>query len=104
MQMSDNPYMSANDLMEMTEKQKIVEEMAQAAAEAEEALKEQVKQQEKEKLKVRNSLMMLDEEEKNIFTTNLQKKMSNDILNNQASEEKMLQARLGSIDLSLENE
>ena len=102
--MSDNPYMSASDLMEMTEKQKIVEEMAQAAAEAEEALKEQVKQQEKEKLKVRNSLMMLDEEEKNIFTTNLQKKMSNDILNNQASEEKMLQARLGSIDLSLENE
>ena len=80
--MSDNPYMSANDLMEMTEKQKIVEEMAQAAAEAEEALKEQVKQQEKEKLKVRNSLMMLDEEEKSIFTTNLQKKMSNDILNN----------------------
>ena len=47
--MSDNPYMSASDLMEMTEKQKIVEEMAQAAAEAEEALKEQVKQQEKEK-------------------------------------------------------
>ena len=40
MQMSDNPYLSAADLMEMTEKQKIVEEMALAAAEADEALKE----------------------------------------------------------------
>ena len=38
--MSDNPYLSSSDLMEMTEKQKIVEEMALAAAEAEEAVKE----------------------------------------------------------------
>ena len=36
----DNPYMSNAELEEMVEKQKIVEEMAIAAAKAEEELKE----------------------------------------------------------------
>jgi len=39
-QMAENPYLSGPELMQMLEKQKIVEEMAQAAAEAEAAMQE----------------------------------------------------------------
>ena len=41
--MDDNPYLSGPELMEIVEKQKIVEEMAIAAAEAEAALQEESK-------------------------------------------------------------
>ena len=43
-QKDDNPYMSSSDLMQMTEKEKIVEEMAQAAKIEEALHKEQHKQ------------------------------------------------------------
>ena len=63
----DNPYMSNAELEEMVEKQKIVEEMAVAAQKAEEELKEQAQHQKRELEKERNSLLMLDEEQKSQF-------------------------------------
>ena len=56
--------MSNAELEEMVEKQKIIEEMAVAASKAEEELKEQAQHQKRELEKERNSLMMLDEEQK----------------------------------------
>ena len=44
MQKDENPYMSGADLMQMTEKEKIVEEMAHAAKIEEALQKEQAKQ------------------------------------------------------------
>ena len=69
----DNPYMSNAELEEMVEKQKIVEEMAIAAQKAEEELKEQAQHQKRELEKERNSLLMLDEEQKSQFQENLRK-------------------------------
>ena len=67
-QLEDNPYLSGPELMQMLEKQKIVEEMAQAAAEAEAAMQEQAKQNEKDKQEnPRDSLMMFEEEDKTDF-------------------------------------
>lgn len=74
MQKDENPYMSGADLMQMTEKEKIVEEMAHAAKIEEALQKEQAKQQMRE----RNSLMMLDEEEKREMRAKLKKQMMED--------------------------
>ena len=104
MTMEDNPYLSGAELMDMVEKQKIVEEMAQAAAEAEASVKEQVKKAELEKKKqqlYRDSLLLLGEEDRNDFNAKLQKKISEDQLN-QDTEENMLQARLANVELSNE--
>ena len=74
--------------------------MAIAASKAEESLKEQVLQSEKEQKKERNSLMMLDEEQKRQFQIKLQQQNENENI----TKETMLQARLNNVDLSLENE
>ena len=71
--------------------------MAIAASKAEESLKEQALQSEKEQKKERNSLMMLDEEQKRQFQIKLQQQNENDNI----TKETMLQARLNSVDLSL---
>ena len=71
--------------------------MAVAASEAESSLKEQVLQSEKEQKKERNSLMMLDEEQKRQFQIKLQQQNENENI----TKETMLQARLNSVDLSL---
>ena len=71
--------------------------MAVAASEAEQSLKEQVLQSEKEQKKERNSLMMLDEEQKRQFQIKLQQQNENENI----TKETMLQARLNSVDLSL---
>ena len=71
--------------------------MAIAASKAEESLKEQVLQSEKEQKKERNSLMMLDEEQKRQFQIKLQQQNENENI----TKETMLQARLNNVDLSL---
>lgn len=71
--------------------------MAIAASKAEESLKEQALQSEKEQKKERNSLMMLDEEQKRQFQIKLQQQNENENI----TKETMLQARLNSVDLSL---
>ena len=69
--------------------------MAIAASKAEESLKEQALQSEKEQKKERNSLMMLDEEQKRQFQIKLQQQNENENI----TKETMLQARLNNVDL-----
>ena len=84
MQKEENPYMSAADLASMTEKEKIVEEMAHAAK-IEEALH---KEQARQSMKARSSLMMLDEEDKREMRAKLKKQMMEDKRNqNDTAEE-----------------